>query len=183
MSFYSIPYTELISTNTSSSSTPTIDSSITSTTNIEKFTDINEISNRVNSHLMDLQNESSSVEEVKYENKRQVDNESLEGEIDMNMKLIIKITKKEPKFLKSSYEKIEFLKDLNLHNINNAPIINMLDCYTENEIPYLVFEYMDINLYSFYKKNFISFPMAMGIFYQVVLGLEYIHGRNIIHTD
>ena len=25
--------------------------------------------------------------------------------------------------------------------------------------------------------------MAMGIFYQVALGLEYIHGRNIIHMD
>ena len=177
------PSTVLTSTNTSCSSTPMVETSITSTTNIEEFTDINTVNNRVNSHLMDLQDESSTVDEIKYENKRHLDNESRKGEIDMKKKLAIKITKKEPKFVRCSYRELEFLKELNTHNINQAPIIKMLDCYTENDIPYLVFEYMDLNLYSFYKKNFISFPMAMGIFYQVALGLEYIHGRNIIHTD
>lgn len=102
---------------------------------------------------------------------------------NFNSKMAIKITKNEPKFIKSALREIAFLKELNLNNKNRAPIIKLLDTYFENEIPYLVFEKMDFNLYSFYKNHYISYSRAMRIFYRTTLALEYIHSRNIIHMD
>lgn len=104
-------------------------------------------------------------------------------DVNLKCKMAIKITKNEPRFIKAALREITFLEELNVNNRNQAPIIKLLDSYLDNEIPCLVFEKMDINLYNFYKDNHINYSMAMSIFYKTTLALEYIHGRNIIHMD
>ena len=111
--------------------------------------------------------------------------------IDTNTIYAIKKIKDEDRFRNSAKKEIEILNDLMLYNKDKDneyfPIINFYGDFMENNIQYLVFEYMDINLYHYYKNNInldtiINLETIINIIYNVCNGLKFIH-RKYIHAD
>ena len=98
----------------------------------------------------------------------------------------IKKIKDEDRFRKSSKKEIEILSYLmTLKNkIDYFPIINFYGDFMDNNIQYLIFEYMDINLYEYYSKNYysINLDFVIDIMYQLCQGLKFIHTKYI-HAD
>jgi serine/threonine protein kinase len=97
--------------------------------------------------------------------------------------LALKIVKNEPKYFKASQREIQMLEKVNQLNLKDYPIVRMLDHFIENEIQYLVFELLDVNMYHFYKRNTITFKKTINIGKQVLMGLAFLHSLNIIHGD
>lgn len=97
--------------------------------------------------------------------------------------LAIKKIKDEPRFFHASQNEIKYLNELNQDQTENHPIVKLLDCFVMDDIQYLVFEHLETNLYSFYKKNFISYQNILKIFLNVSKGLEFIHHKNLVHAD
>ena len=95
----------------------------------------------------------------------------------------IKKIKNERRFQNASLREIEYLKTLNTNNSKNAPIIKLLDTFIDNEIQYLVFEHMEINMYRYYQKFRFSYEQVTYVFYQLCTGFQYIHSHKIIHGD
>jgi serine/threonine protein kinase len=106
--------------------------------------------------------------------------------IETNTICAIKKIKDEDKFRKSAKKEIEILNDLMVYYKENEffPIINFYGDFMKNNIQYLVFEYMDINLYHYYKNYYslINLDTIINIIYNVCKGLEFIH-RKYIHAD
>ena len=98
----------------------------------------------------------------------------------------IKKIKDEDRFRKASKKEIEILSYLmTLKNkIDYFPIINFYGGFMEDNIQYLIFECMDINLYQYYnKKSYsIEFDFIIDIMYQLCQGLKFIHTKYI-HAD
>ncbi len=95
----------------------------------------------------------------------------------------LKIVKNEPKYFQASQREIQMLEKVNQLNLKNYPIVKIIDHFIDNKIQYLVFELLDVNLYYFYKNHLITFKMTITIAQQVLMGLGFLHGLNIIHGD
>ena len=97
-----------------------------------------------------------------------------------NKKYALKRINSEERFLKCAVREIEFLK-----NIDNNFVVNLKDDFIENDIQYLVFEYLEDNLYQrfFKKKIFPDFKKFSKYSYQIAEGLSYLHSKSIIHCD
>lgn len=124
-----------------------------------------------------------------YETEPKLANQSKKHKIEdfqneqSNIKLAIKQINNEERFKKASLNEIKLLRKLDNNNHRQAPIIKLLDDFTHNNIQYLVFEYMDSNLYRYYQKYRLKYNQVKYVFYQLCVGLEYIHSQNIIHAD
>ena len=97
--------------------------------------------------------------------------------------LAVKKIKEEPKYKKSALKEIKLLKIL--RNPGNKYIINLLDDFIYKNVQYLVFEYMDINLYKFYKDygRILLKDEYKNIILSIARGIQYMHSFNIIHGD
>jgi dual specificity protein kinase YAK1 len=76
---------------------------------------------------------------------------------------------------------IELLELLSKHN--NEFVIKYYGSFQRLEKKILIFEYMEINLYSFYKKRKYNMNNIIKIMYQMFRGLKFIHQLGIIHSD
>ena len=97
--------------------------------------------------------------------------------------LAIKKIKNEPRFFRAAQKEIKYLTELKENNDSDYPIVNFLESFEIDNIQYLVFEKLETNLYSYYKKNKISYYNVLCIFWDVTRGLEYMHSRNLVHGD
>tara|TARA_B100000795_G_scaffold261221_1_gene237795 strand:+ start:2393 stop:3352 length:960 start_codon:yes stop_codon:yes gene_type:complete len=83
-------------------------------------------------------------------------------------------------FIRYAKKEINFLSKIENHNI-----VEMVDNFMVDKIQYLVFEYLNDNLYNFFlkKKEVIDFDKFSKYSYQIADGLSYIHSKNIVHCD
>jgi dual specificity protein kinase YAK1 len=98
----------------------------------------------------------------------------------------IKQIKNEQKFKNAALKEIKILKELKEledYDKEDFPIIYFKDDFIDNDIQYLVFEFMKINLYNYYKNTYLNIEEIIFITRNVTLGLKYIHSLNIIHCD
>lgn len=104
--------------------------------------------------------------------------------LSMGTHLAIKKINDEKRFRTCALKEIKILKYLESLRNDNFPIVKFYDDFIENNIQYLVFEYLDMNLYIYHKKN--SFDLDINtilkITYDICLGLKYIHTKYI-HND
>jgi len=98
-------------------------------------------------------------------------------------RVAIKEIKNEPRFNDAAIREIKILKQLQYNKLEDNYVINFKEDFVNLGIQYMVFEYMDRNLYHYYKKNDIPYDDVINIFYELTKGLEYIHSQNIIHCD
>jgi serine/threonine protein kinase len=98
----------------------------------------------------------------------------------------IKKIRDEDRFRNSSKKEIEILSYLmTLKNkIDYFPIIIFYGDFMENNIQYIIFEFMDINLYEYYSKYYYSIELdfIIEIIKQLCQGLKFIHTKYI-HAD
>ena len=69
-----------------------------------------------------------------------------------------------------------------LNNLHNRYIINYEDTYEDNEYMNIIMEYYPLDLFDGISK-LNNIQEVKHIFYQLVLGVEYLHQQNIIHMD
>jgi dual specificity protein kinase YAK1 len=81
------------------------------------------------------------------------------------------------KIIKYATREINFLKDM-----KNPNIVKMVDNFIYEDIQYIVFEKLRVNLYS-YNKHIKDFNILTKYCYQIADGLSYLHSKNIIHAD
>lgn len=103
----------------------------------------------------------------------------------VNKKIALKVVNNEKRFLRAAKKEINVLKILKLANTDNNPVITMLGEFILNNRQYIIFEYMSIDLYKFYKKypQEIDLDLGIYIFYYITKGLQFIHSLKIIHSD
>jgi len=97
----------------------------------------------------------------------------------------IKKIRDEDRFRNAAKKEIIVLNELMKYKENDScKIINFYGDFMENNIQYLVFEYMDINVYKYYLNYYsiIKIDTTINIIYNVCQGLEFIH-KKFIHTD
>ena len=96
----------------------------------------------------------------------------------------IKKIKDEKRFRNCALKEIKILKYLESLRNDNFPIVKFYNSFIENNIQYLVFEYLEMNLYIYHKEN--SFNLDINIILKITndicLGLKYIHTKYI-HND
>lgn len=95
-------------------------------------------------------------------------------------KLVYKIIKE--KYYKYSKKETDLL-DL-FSKYKNKYIVRYYGYFEKINTKTLIFEYLDSNLYNFYKNTvFYNMNDIIKICYQIFKGLEFIHSFDIIHTD
>lgn len=67
----------------------------------------------------------------------------------------------------------------------HANIVELKEAFRKKGIVYLVFEYVENNLLEVLQKapNGIKLPVIRALIYQLLKGLVYLHGLNIVHRD
>lgn len=110
-----------------------------------------------------------------------------------NRKCAIKMIKDEDRFRKAALKEIKFLKKLKSNKIvneeyektdsNKSYIVDFYGEFIEDNIQYILFEYLDIDLYKYYLDNDLSFEDICKIGFQIINGIEFFHNLNIIHAD
>ncbi len=97
-----------------------------------------------------------------------------------NIPIILKraLTTLDNKEIKRFKQEFQILKSL------HSPYIVQAFAYNESANEYTM-EYMDETLYQYILKNNMSLSLKerKGIIAQICKGLEYIHGKNILHRD
>lgn len=103
----------------------------------------------------------------------------------LQKKIAVKIINDEPRFLEAAKREINFLKIIKISNMEDYPVINMLGDFVHLNRQYILFDYLSIDLYKFYRKYPEEIDLDMGIymFYNIAKGLKFIHSLNIIHAD
>lgn len=98
----------------------------------------------------------------------------------------IKKIRDEDRFRKAAKKEIEALNFLMKYQIDNIyfPIIKFYGNFLDNNIPYLVFELLDVDLYYYQLKNYYQFDLIFikNVAFQLCRGLSFIH-LKYIHTD
>ena len=73
-----------------------------------------------------------------------------------------------------------------LHHPNVVQMLGIYYCTREAKLPWLVMEMMECSLTSFlkkYKKEEVPLHIKLSVLLDTSQGLEFLHGRNIIHRD
>lgn len=72
-----------------------------------------------------------------------------------------------------------------LKNLIHPNLIRLLDIIIDNNEIYLIYEYMDMDLYNFIyrSKNFIPKTVIKEILYNILKGLAFLHENFVIHRD
>lgn len=101
-----------------------------------------------------------------------------------NCTCAIKKINKEEKYKLCALVEIKILKYLNSLTEYEIPIVNFYGDFIENDIQYIVLEYLETNLYNYYKINYstIDINTILSITYDICLGLKFIHTKYI-HND
>lgn len=105
--------------------------------------------------------------------------------IETNTICAIKQIKDEDRFRNAAKKEIKILNDLMKNKKKDSyTIIDFYGDFMENNIQYLVFEYMDINVYKYYQNYYsiIKLDTTIDIIYNVCQGLDFIH-KKYIHAD
>ena len=95
-------------------------------------------------------------------------------------KFAMKRVNSENRFKKCALKEIEYLEEL-----ENPNIIKMEEHFIDNNIQYLVFEFMYDNMFNHLvkNKNYPSFDYFKSYAYQLADGLSYLHNKGIVHCD
>ncbi|MBH8572394.1 serine/threonine protein kinase [Nostocaceae cyanobacterium CENA369] len=108
----------------------------------------------------------------------------------LNDIVAIKSLKKEevtPQKYKDNLERFKREKDTlkKLQSPGHPNIVKYYEYFEENEIHYLVIEFLDGNNLSklLEEKGKLKYQLAFDYIYQIGLGLKYVHGKNLVHRD
>ena len=115
------------------------------------------------------------------------------GRDKKNRRCAIKKIRDEDRFRKAALKEIKFLKKLKSNikvdesyektDSNKSYIVDFYGEFKEDNIQYIVFEYLEIDLYKYYSDNELSFADICKIGFQIINGIEFFHNLNIIHAD
>lgn len=101
---------------------------------------------------------------------------------------VVAIKKMKKKF--STWDECMGLREIkSLRKLNHANIVKLKEVVKVNDELYLIFEYLETNLYQLYEDakekgpDGISEDAIRGIIYQVVVGLAYMHKHGFFHRD
>ena len=97
----------------------------------------------------------------------------------------IKSFKKTPiEKLKHKMIKIQYETEL-MKRFNHKNITKILEVFNDEEYMLIIMEYINGgNLFSFVKKRRkLSEKMAKFLFRQIILGIQHIHSKNVVHRD
>ena len=85
----------------------------------------------------------------------------------------------EDRFKKYALKEIDFLTE-----VDNPHIVKMVDNFIEEDIQYLVFEFLRVNLYKhmFKNLNYPNFKTFTKFSFQISDGLCYLHSKGINKT-
>lgn len=103
--------------------------------------------------------------------------------IEEKIEVAVKKIRDEDRFRKAALKEIEILKFLDKLEYE-IPFIKYFGDFKENNIQFIVFELMDINLYNYYTKFYyqIDFNFLYNFIFSICLGLTFLHKRYI-HAD
>jgi len=93
------------------------------------------------------------------------------------------------KILKRKYktweECIQLREIKSLKKLNHPNIVKLKEVIRENDMLYLVFEFLEQNVYQLMKERQKHFPEARirNIVYQIMQGLAYMHKMGFMHRD
>ncbi|KAJ4710207.1 Protein kinase PCTAIRE [Melia azedarach] len=73
---------------------------------------------------------------------------------------------------------VSLLKELQHENV-----VGFREVFSIENLVFLVFEYLDIDLHSFISKMVLDPPVVKAILKQILLGLAYCHSVNVLHRD
>lgn len=97
---------------------------------------------------------------------------------------VVAIKKMKKKYY--SWEECVNLREVkSLRKMNHSNVVKLKEVIRESDILYLVFEYMECNLYQLMKKreNLFSDDEVRNLCFQVFQGLAYMHQRGYFHRD
>jgi mitogen-activated protein kinase 15 len=80
-----------------------------------------------------------------------------------------------------TYREIMLLQELNGHE-NIIRLLNIIKAENDKDI-YLIFEYMETDLYTVIRANILESIHKQFIMYQILKALKFIHSAGIIHRD
>lgn len=97
---------------------------------------------------------------------------------------VVAIKKMKKKYY--SWEECVNLREVkSLRKMNHSNVVKLKEVIRESDILYLVFEYMECNLYQLMKKRekLFSDDEVRNLCFQVFQGLAYMHQRGYFHRD
>ena len=80
-----------------------------------------------------------------------------------------------------TFREVMLLQELNGHE-NIVRLLNVIKAENNMDL-YLVFEYMEADLYNVIKANILQDIHKRFIIYQILKALKFIHSANIVHRD
>ena len=88
------------------------------------------------------------------------------------------------KSFKKKMKKIQYETEL-MKRFNHKNITKILEVFHDEEYMLIIMEYINgENLFSFVKKRRkLSEKLAKFLFRQIILGIEHIHSKNVVHRD
>lgn len=97
-----------------------------------------------------------------------------------NRDYAMKRVNSEDRFKKYALREIHYLKKM-----KSDRVVRIVDDFMDDNIQYLVFEYLNENLCQYFLKNNaeITFSRFTSFCYQIADGLSYLHSENLIHCD
>ena len=103
--------------------------------------------------------------------------------IDKKIEVAVKKIRDEDRFRNAALKEIEILEYLNEFEYE-IPFVKYFGNFKENNIQYIVFELLDINLYDFYKRFYyqIDLNFLYDFVFSICLGLVFLH-KKYIHAD
>ena len=103
--------------------------------------------------------------------------------IEKKIEVAIKKIRDEERFRNAALKEIEILEYLNEFEYE-IPFVKYFGEFKENNIQYIVFELLDINLYNYYKRFYyqIDLNFLCDFIFSICLGLTFLHQRYI-HAD